>query len=190
VQDDHPEKVERQRNVKLLEIAADVRKLEVTLFWQRSIFFWGFIAAAFVAFASLKDDLKLRFLVACFGIVCSLAWTLGNRGSKYWYEAWEQKVTDAQEAAIGIKLFTKVEPVRRSGWIWQARRYSVSKLAIALSDFTVLVWVFLASAASPGINICTWDMRSLGASGVTIAFVAAMLIAARSDPKPFEVSKQ
>ena len=51
-------------NTKALEMAADVRKFEIGLFWQRSLVFWGFIAAAFVAYAALAKepdkDLSLR----------------------------------------------------------------------------------------------------------------------------------
>src|ERR1035441_7663249 len=81
-----------EQKTKILEYAADVRKFEVERFWQRSIFFWGFIAAAFVAYAQSAGKGDLAFLIACFGLVCSIAWTLQNRGSKYWYEAWEKKV--------------------------------------------------------------------------------------------------
>ncbi|HWM68436.1 MAG TPA: hypothetical protein VNO35_17725 [Steroidobacteraceae bacterium] len=36
-------------------LAAEVRKFEIERFWARSIFFWGFIAAAFVAYAQLYN---------------------------------------------------------------------------------------------------------------------------------------
>jgi hypothetical protein len=73
-------------------------KFEIDLFWKRSLFFW-FIAAAFVAYATLiksetNADKDLPFIIACFGLVYNFAWTLGNRGSKYWQEAWEQKLKD------------------------------------------------------------------------------------------------
>ena len=37
-----------EQKKKILEIAAEIRKFEIEKFWQRSIFFWGFIGAAFV----------------------------------------------------------------------------------------------------------------------------------------------
>ncbi|WP_375457957.1 hypothetical protein [uncultured Enterovirga sp.] len=106
-EDDHPDKIERFRQEKLLDIAGDVRKFEIELFWKRSTFFWTFIAASFVAYATLKDHDQrlLRFAVSCFGIVCSLAWTLGNRGNKYWQEAWEKKLRRHQEGFLGVDLF-------------------------------------------------------------------------------------
>src|ERR1700687_4058379 len=61
------------------------RNLEIDLFWKRSLFFWGFISAAFVGYTALRQS-ELRTVLACFGTVCSCAWTLVNRGSKYWQE--------------------------------------------------------------------------------------------------------
>ena len=90
---------------KILEYAADVRKFEINLFWQRSLFFWGFIGAAFIAYASFHEsnEKELRAIIASFGLICSIAWTLQNRGSKYWQEAWEQKVRAVERDVLGIQ---------------------------------------------------------------------------------------
>jgi hypothetical protein len=135
---------------KILKYASDIRKFEIDLFWRRSIFFWGFISAAFVAYGLLiKDDNKEAALaISCFGLVCSVAWTLQNRGSKYWQEAWEQKVETVEKEVLGAPLFSNWEPVNRKGF-WGAAKFSVSKLATALSDFTVLTWLVLAWKVSP-----------------------------------------
>ncbi len=129
----------------ILQMAAEMRKFEIGLLWQRSLFFWGFIGSAFIAYAAYDksgtDD--LRALIASFGIVCSVAWTLQNRGSKYWQEAWEQKVKAVETDVLGVALFSNIEPREEKGF-WGARRFSVSNLLTALSDFTVLVWVALS----------------------------------------------
>lgn len=171
-------------NAKILEIAADVRKFEIGLFWQRSLFFWGFIAAAFVAYAALaKDpDKDLAFAVACFGFICSVAWTLGNRGSKYWQEAWEKKVKSVEKEVLGTMLFHKIELIEPKG-IWGGRRYSVSKLAIALSDFTTLIWILLAAKAFPSLPVLHQAAAvSTIVAVVTAAYVIAMLTLGRSSP--------
>ncbi len=127
------------KSEKRLELAIQARSQELELFWKRSLFFWGFIAAAFVGYAtSLEKAPTVALVIACFGFVCSLAWALANRGSKYWQENWEQKVTAAEESVVG-ELFASQEPRLRKGW-FSAHRFSVSRLAIALSEFTVLVW--------------------------------------------------
>ena len=52
--------------------------------------------------------------------------------------------------AASVQLFGSIGAVQPKGFLWQARQYSVSKLAIALSDFTVVVWVFLSIRAFHG----------------------------------------
>jgi len=143
---------------KILAYAAETRRFEIERFWQRSLFFWGFIAAAFVAYAGVSNmskipnasdlDNGLKLPIACFGIIASIAWTLINRGSKYWQEAWEQKVAAVESDVLGAKLFSNKEPLQRDG-PWGPARFSASKLTVALSDFTVLVWFLLAFEAFP-----------------------------------------
>jgi hypothetical protein len=74
---------------KRYDVSLQTRNFEIELFWKRTIFFWGFIAAAFGGYAALRNsESDLAIVVACFGAVCSLAWALVNRGSKYWQETW------------------------------------------------------------------------------------------------------
>jgi hypothetical protein len=168
-----------EQKTKILEYAADVRKFEVERFWQRSIFFWGFIAAAFVAYAQSAGKGDLAFLIACFGLVCSIAWTLQNRGSKYWYEAWEKKVESVENDVLGVCLFKNREPILNKG-PWGARAFSVTKLAIALSDFTVLTWIALAVRAFPLDKMPTVPDFSLIVAVATIAYIALLFTCRQS----------
>ena len=127
---------------KRLDISIQIRNFEIDLFWRRSLFFWGFIASAFVGYAALRDS-DLRIVVACFGMICSAAWTLSNRGSKYWQESWEIKVERYELPTIGELFATEEsEQLDRGCWL-RGRKYSVSKLTIALSDYVFLLWLTL-----------------------------------------------
>jgi hypothetical protein len=130
---------------KRLQIAIETRAFEIELFWKRSIFFWGFISVALVGYATLRSTSSdLALVISCFGMVCSAAWTLLNRGSKYWQENWETKVHDEEWNVLGSPLFGEQEDVQRKGFGWlQARKYSVSKLLIALSDYVLFMWLGL-----------------------------------------------
>lgn len=175
-------KANQDQKVEILKLAAEVRKFEIERFWSRSIFFWGFIAAAFVAYAQLygkQNGDDLRFVVACFGVVCSVAWTLLNRGGKYWQEAWEGKVKSVEADVLGAPLFSNLEPLRRTG-MWGAARYSVSRLTIALSDFTVLVWLTLAVKAAPTQILTIPTGCLLIVPSVTGIYVLALFIGGRS----------
>jgi hypothetical protein len=132
---------EERRDLKRFDAVLATRQFEIDLFWKRSLFFWGFIAAAFVAVATLEGKSGiLSSIVAGFGMVCSLAWTLVNRGSKYWQEQWESKIEAVEDRVTG-PLFKQRVPQQEKGWWLSGRQYSVSKLAIAVSDYMFLVWI-------------------------------------------------
>jgi hypothetical protein len=124
---------------------ATVRALEFELdqFWKRSIFFWGFIGAAFVAFSTASGQLLIQGTIASFGFICSTTWTLANRGSKFWYESWELERREAEKPITGV-LYGRWHRKKSNGFGWLAgERYSPSKLTIALSDYVVALWLGL-----------------------------------------------
>lgn len=144
-------------------------------------FFLGFIASAFIGYATLHSD--IRIVIACFGMVCSFAWSLLNRGSKYWQENWEQKVEKLEAALFPppktFTLFPHQEPCEDKGLWLSARKYSVSKLVIALSDYVFLLWF--------GIVVYEMCHRYLPASSYSrlkeislITFVACSLVSSVS----------
>ncbi|MFA0604933.1 hypothetical protein [Vibrio amylolyticus] len=124
------------------KIAIETRNFEIDLYWKRSLFFWGFIATAFISYGSLTVESKHNFALAtaCFGFICSLCWSLVNRGSKYWQEHWETMVTKLESELGNIDLFRAEDTQQhKSHWL-NSRKFSVSRTAIALSDFTTLIW--------------------------------------------------
>jgi hypothetical protein len=125
------------------DVALAARAAEIELFWKRSLFFWGFITTAFVGYVSTyKSQHLVAPIFACFGLVCSVAWSLANRGSKYWQENWETKVERAERAITG-PLFSIQEPSQDKGY-FSGTRFSVSGLAIAVSDYVSASWLLLA----------------------------------------------
>jgi hypothetical protein len=142
---------------KSFDVALEIRNLEISLLWQRSLFFWGFISAAFVGYADIVKEKNYdpvqAVSVASFGFICSLAWAFVNRGSKYWQESWEDKLKMEEAKLLGCGLFTRRYVPPDTRWWGQWSRdwhFSVSRLAMALSDFTVAVWVVLVLRALPG----------------------------------------
>lgn len=169
------------REEQAFEFAAKELRSEIALFWQRSLFFWGFIAAAFVAYGSLakEQNKDLALAISCFGFVCSVAWTLVNRGSKYWQIHWEAKLRSVEVAVFGDNFYSREipNPERK---VWGALRYSVTKLAMALSDFTILVWTALAFEVSPLARNENWTCLEMATVSVAILYVVAMLVGAGS----------
>jgi len=134
---------EEEMRIKKYDTAILIRNFEIELFWKRSLFFWGFISSSFVGYATLsKTRPSLAILIACFGFVCSVAWSLVNRGSKYWQENWETIVAKIEDDVTG-SLFKEREEQKNKGIWLSSRKFSVSKITIAMSDFSILVWLLL-----------------------------------------------
>jgi hypothetical protein len=107
--------------------------------------------------------------------VCSVAWTFVNRGSKYWQIHWEEKLKTVEVAVFGDEFYSREiqNPDQR---VWGALRYSVTKLAIALSDFTILVWLVLIFKASPFAKNAGWTCLEIAMVSVAILYVIGMLV--------------
>jgi hypothetical protein len=138
-------------------------------------FFWGFTTTAVAAYGAShhQGSNKLQFTAACAGLVCGVAWTLVNRSSKYWHTVWERKVESRQQAAIGDDLFSMASnPSIAENWFWGPKHYSVSKVAIAFSDFTVLIWLGLMFKASPLRNCVPESWIIPTTFIITIAYIS------------------
>jgi hypothetical protein len=135
---------QKEKKTKRYDVALSTRNFEIELFWKRSLFFWGFIASAFVGYATLvKYESSLAIVLACFGFICSFAWTLVNRGSKRWQENWEILVSEMEKNITGTLFNIRREKKENKCYWLRARAFSVSKITIALSDFTVIIWLSL-----------------------------------------------
>lgn len=168
------------------KLAVDLRKFEIELFWKRSVFFWGFIAAAFVGYGVLRDRGFgfATLAITCFGVLCSVSWILINLGSKFWQENWEQ-AAKMYAKDVAFKEFWLAEPVEDKGLL-SAARYSVSRLVISLSCFTTGLWVLIL-AAEVRRSLQTLEPRlepwiavpMAAATGLTCLY---LLIGCRSNP--------
>ena len=129
---------------KAFDIAHDNRKFEIDMLWKRSLIYWGFIAASFVGYAATSRlSVNLSIVFSGFGFLCSVAWSAGNRGSKYWQEYWENKVVLFQNRVTG-DIFIDHFPI--NNFIlsqFASRRMSVSKLLMGISDYTIMVWLVI-----------------------------------------------
>jgi len=153
------QKAELEKNKTALNIALDIRKFEIELYWKRAAYFWVFIAGTFTAFMAI-DPTKpnalgpdARIYIACVGIVVSFAWMLVNRGSKFWQQNWEAHVDLLEDKVIG-QVYKKVlyDAAGSKNWIIGASQISVSKVNQMISFFVWLVWIALFVSVLP-VNI-------------------------------------
>jgi hypothetical protein len=171
---------------KRFDAAVEALQFEIDLFWKRSLFYWGFVGAAFVAFASSHGTKPgLAIIVASFGVVCSLSWSMVNRGSKYWQEFWEAEVGNVEDAVTGV-LFKGHGHLQDKGLWLSARRYSASKLTIGLSDYVCILWlVILLTECSillgwPHLGIRTKSLLIIGFAVFSICYAVMLGIKGRS----------
>ena len=101
-------------------------------------------------------------MLACFGMVCSCAWTLVNRGSKYWQEGW--KVERFEVLSTGT-MFAVEEVQQPKGFWLSGQVLRVSKLAIALSDYVFLcgLSIVIGERSCPS---CSRDAFNYGSDGL------------------------
>jgi hypothetical protein len=178
-------KLKRKGRSEKFQIAYETRNLEINLFWKRYGAFWIIVAAAFVGFAELKaSENDYSILLASFGFISSFAWTLMNRGSKYWQETWEDRA--GRNDATGF--FQRWEPIQKKNF-WSARRYSVSKLAIVLSDFVALCWLIILGNDTYSLIYCRWDKAGfiiISSLFITLVFLFILLFKGRSTVRVIE----
>src|SRR6266542_2126084 len=139
---------------KALDLALDIRKFEIGLYWQRTAYFWALIAVAFAGFFAVQSAEHIEsksfhaFVIACIGFLFSLAWFLVNRGSKFWQENWENHVDMLEDGLAGPlykTILRRPKPERFvEKWIDGPAPISVSKINQWVSLFTVVLWVLLA----------------------------------------------
>lgn len=166
-----------------LKLSIENRAFEIELLWKRTTIFWGVIAALFVAVGYVKEnvDEEFAFLLSLVGIVFSWIWTLANRGSKAWQESWEIKAAflfnelygkDTRTKDIFYRAEKKQEECYRK--ILNAQKFSLSRLLISLSDFSLICWMFMA------LKLFTFSFASFFSSIVVLMYVIYVFLSTKS----------
>lgn len=139
---------EKSKVAAALEKAHDIRQFEIRLYWQRSLFFWGFELAFFTAyFLLLTSDVSTDFEafiyvgLALSGLLTAIAWFYVEKGSSTWQKNWELHI-DCLEHAITGNLHKTI--LGKTG-----NFFSVSSIHQDFIIFVGLIWVCLMSYRFP-----------------------------------------
>ena len=95
------------RKTRAFDLALDIRKFEIELYWKRATYFWAFTAAAVGAYITVSGAKNFNnreealLLVCCLGLVFATAWYFVNRASKHWQNNWEKHVDLLEGEVIG-----------------------------------------------------------------------------------------
>jgi hypothetical protein len=131
-----------------LERAYQLRDFEISHYWKRAQYFWGFLAVIYAGFFatlitfSKENNFKSEYvLIICtIGCIFSYAWYLVNRGSKRWQEHWENVIKELEDS-LNLSLYNKKPEVESE--FFNAGNFSVSRINIIVSFFVFLSWVSL-----------------------------------------------
>ncbi|MGN7514383.1 MAG: RipA family octameric membrane protein [Allomuricauda sp.] len=133
-----------------LKRAYELRDFEITHYWKRAQYFWGFLAVIYAGFFAIlisankgdKIDFEYLLIICSIGCVFSYAWYLVNRGSKRWQEHWENVINDL-ESKLNIPLYSIKPKVQSS--LFNAGNFSVSRINISVSLIIFISWILLGT---------------------------------------------
>jgi len=139
---------EKTKLFDIYKIIVDTRKFEIENFWKRTAFFWGVLAIILVGYFNAKNSEEYLIFISYLGFFYNLIFSLSLRGSKYWQVHWEIAAIE-HERHLGFKIFRwnfKDKIKEESSTVFpplKPTKYSVSKLTMILSDFTIFFWLIL-----------------------------------------------
>ena len=94
-----------------LNRAHEIRQFEISLYWKRSLFFWGFVLTLFGVLGLMLTAKKptsltdfMPVVIAPLGFFTTCAWYYVEKGSKAWMANWELHI-DYLEDGITGKLY-------------------------------------------------------------------------------------
>ena len=139
-----------------------LRDFEISNLWQRSVFLSALLVLFFPAYGVLVSKLlestgkhiiyhEICCALALCAIIFSIIWIMMAKGSKAWFEVYEQKICEIEdEEDLGIKGEYSMHNMGKVPWSLDSRllsgkagRYSVSKLNILIGQFLFILWVII-----------------------------------------------
>ncbi|MBY4951222.1 hypothetical protein [Pantoea sp. DY-17] len=136
--------------------AHDIRKFEISLYWQRTTFLWGFMPVlitgfgfCFISFFSKEATDFSRSVYSIFllttsllGLMFSGSWRLMLQSSKFWQENWELSIAVLEKYITGNLHKIHFHRIKKP-YI----RYSIHKIMLSLMNRVFIVWGVLVIAS-------------------------------------------
>lgn len=159
------------------------RDFELSHLWQRSIFLSVFLVLCFTGYGTLlinilssKEDITLlnllAFSISTIGIIFSCLWIMMGKGSKAWYERYEQAILAFERNAkystpkathIGGFHYGNIQgyefpPLKKCIFKSEGGAFSPSKINIAIGQITMIIWIITLLFHG---SIIIWDKEIL-----------------------------
>lgn len=136
-------KTECEAKKKAFELAHEIRKFEIDLFWKRGTYYWAFILASFTAFffvlgieepsgVCLVTKQFYLCLTSFFSFLFSWFWVYMNKGSAFWQKNWEAHIDLLENEFSGdlYKVFLNTKGKCKTFFSLDAYDYSVTKITM------------------------------------------------------------
>ena len=193
------------------------RDFELSNLWQRSIFLTAFLVLCFTAYGAVLTKLFekseqtsfvilniIAYAISLLGIIFSILWIKMGKGSKAWYEKYENAINafatnpnyfKEEAKKIGGFSYDKLEnyediEVANCIMSTKAGAYSVSKINIAIGQVFLILWsiIGITHLIVASLKIGCIDNSNLCSiifliAGILILFILLLII---SSPKRFQ----
>ncbi len=161
--------VNHELAMKIYERLCHCRDMEIELVWKRAVFMTAFLIACFAGYGGLIvaglsrhfTSTAFYFVIAsgCFvatlGFAVSILWIMMSKGSKAWYEHYEQAlVAYSRKVFVGdyVEMFAHnwksisgIERDKMSNCLCSVKggRFSVSKISILIGILSAIAWIII-----------------------------------------------
>jgi hypothetical protein len=162
---------------KAFKKAWEIRNFEIDKFWQRSAYFWGFIALIFGGYVGIitgkssvvAKEMYFDLYLVLLGMIFSFGWLLVICGSIRWQENWEAHIDELEDGITG--------PLYKIVYCTKKQFYSVSKISRILACVVIITWgLLLVQYISANCNIIKRIFECLGNSAKEFFFVLVPII--------------
>lgn len=138
-----------------------LRDFEISNLWQRSVFLSAILVLLFTGYGCtiVKEADAcpckmfyynlLSLAISLVGLCFSCLWIMMAKGSKMWYEVYEQRIYEIErELELNIPEQWRMETPKKikdmSNWLFstKAGKYSVSRINIIIGQAMFVIWSF------------------------------------------------
>lgn len=190
------------------------RDFELSNFWQKSVFLFGFMALCFGGYGALvlkvidthfiSPSLSYIYQYMCgislLGIILSILWVYMAKGSKAWYEVYEKSIYAIEKDIFkyGNSKYIMGEWAKRmkkdvglTFWDNRAGAFSPSKINMVIGRIMIVVWSLCFFISFYNLDVCSFFtnvdwLKLIGSVFVTgIVVLFTMIIRTFIKSKPF-----
>lgn len=161
--------VDHELAMKIYDRLCHCRDMEIELVWKRAVFLTAFMIAALASYgglltAAVRKGFSLPLFygvtmcgigISCVGVVLSLMWIMMSKGSKAWYEHYEQAIS-----AFAVEyLLPPFDKLAAHDWLsipnikrekmlngilkTHGGTYSVSRVSVMVGQLALSIWSVL-----------------------------------------------